>query len=213
MATYDLHVHTEASPCSSAKPATILAAAERAGLDGIAVTDHDTMENVGMMREQAPPDLTVIAGTEVTTTQGHLLALGIQEPPPKTDPVSVINDVHRQGGVAVLAHPFDALRESYDDDLDQILDVVDGVEHINSRCLLPRFNDRAGSVARKRGLAVTGGSDAHFPMEVGRAYTVCTDEWSDAISGGATSAEGRGSYLSGHVATKFVQTSSQIRRS
>jgi len=203
MNRYDLQVHTEASPCSRAAPEDVVTAAVDAGLDGIAVTDHDTLDGYPAVSEAAPEELAVLPGVEVTTDQGHLLALGVDRVPPRADPVTVAEDVHEQGGVAVLSHPFDRLREHYDEGLEAIATAVDGVEVTNSRCVLRRYNRRARAFASEHGLAVTGGSDAHFPMEVGRAYTVCEGSAVPAVRGGTTRAEGRGGYLSGHVATKI----------
>lgn len=210
MGVYDFQVHTDASPCSAATPRRIVSAALRSGLDGIAVTDHDTMANVEAVQDVAPPKLTVIPGVEVTTTQGHLLAFDVEDPPPTTDPIAVISDVHEQNGLAVLSHPFDILRESYDESPDSLLDAADGIEVINSRCLLPQFNERARKVAEEHSLALTGGSDAHFSMEVGRAHTVCPTDWDEAIRTNATVPEGRGGYISGHVATKIHQFSKLV---
>lgn len=206
---YDLQVHTRVSPCSQARPRDIVASAHRRGLDGIAVTDHDTVEGYDALREHASNDLDVIPGCEVTTTQGHLLGLDIDHAPPQTDPLAVINEIHQQGGVAVLSHPFDRLRECYTTDLSAIAEAVDGVEVVNSRCVLPPDNRRAQTFAYEHRLAPIGGSDAHFPIEVGRAYTVCKGPILEAIRKGETEVEGRGSYLSGHIATKFHDYSPQ----
>ncbi|WP_121744057.1 PHP domain-containing protein [Natronorubrum halophilum] len=202
---YDLQVHTDASPCSSAPPERVAAAAVDAGLDGIAVTDHDTLANVDAVRDAAPEGLEVIAAVEVTTTEGHLLALDVSKAPPRTDPLTAIDHVHDQGGVAVLSHPFDTLRQYYETDLDALADAVDGVEAVNSRCVRRRYNERAAAFASARGLPTTGGSDAHFPMEVGRAYTSVEGDGSlaDAVRDGRVRPGGRGRYLSGHVATKL----------
>ncbi|WP_265108768.1 PHP domain-containing protein [Halosolutus halophilus] len=204
---YDLQVHTDASPCSSASPDRVAAAAADAGLDGIAVTDHDTLANVDAVRDAAPDDLDVVPAVEVTTTEGHLLALDVAEAPPQTDPLTVVDHVHEQGGVAVLSHPFDTLRQYYETDLDALADAVDGVEAVNSRCVRSRFNERAAAFAAAHDLAVTGGSDAHFPMEVGRAYTSVEGDGAlaDAVRDGCVRPSGRGRYLTGHVATKFHQ--------
>ncbi|MFC4544124.1 PHP domain-containing protein [Halosolutus amylolyticus] len=204
---YDLQVHTDASPCSSASPDRVAAAAADAGLDGIVVTDHDTLANVDAVRDAAPDDLDVVPGVEVTTTEGHLLAIDVTEAPPRTDPLTVVDRVHEQGGVAVLSHPFDALRQYYETDLDALAAAVDGVEAVNSRCVRRRFNDRAAAFATARDLPATGGSDAHFPMEVGRAYTSVEGGGSlaDAVRDGRVRPGGRGRYLSGHVATKLHQ--------
>lgn len=203
--TYDLQVHTDASPCSSASPADVVTAAVAADLDGIAVTNHDTLDGVAAVQAAAPDELTVIPGGEVTTTQGHLLALDVEDPPPQGDPLSVIEHVHDRDGWAVLSHPFDRLREYYDTDLDALGSAVDAVEGLNSRCLRTRYNERARAFAREHELPITGGSDAHLPMEVGRAYTTCDGPLTEALQRGDTSSGGRAGYLSGHAATKLHQ--------
>lgn len=203
MKRYDLQVHTDASPCSRASPDAVVDAAVDAGLDGVAITNHDTLEGYNEVKTRAPANLTVIPGVEVTTTQGHLLALGVDEVPPQDEPLTVINAIHDQDGLAVLSHPFDKLREYYTDNLDEIAARIDGIEVLNSRCIVPQYNRNARSFANEHDLAITGGSDAHFPMEVGRAYTMSDEPILDAIRSGTTETGGRGGYLSGHIATKL----------
>jgi predicted metal-dependent phosphoesterase TrpH len=192
-------------------PDAVVEAAIDAGLDGIAITDHDTCVNVKTVRKRAPSELKIISGVEVTTTQGHLLAIGVQTPPKRSDPLSVIDDVHEQGGVAVLSHPFDRLRQRYASDLDRIAAAVDGVEVVNSRCIAKRFNERALSFATEHRLGRTGGSDAHFPIEVGRAVTIAQGPLLEAIASGETNVEGRGRYLSGHALTKLHELREFVR--
>jgi len=208
---YDVQVHTRRSPCSRAAPAAVADAAVEAGLDGLAVTDHDTLDGVEAVRAAAPPGLSVIPGVEVTTTRGHLLALGVTDVPPRADPLTVVDEIHARDGVAVLSHPFDRLREHYDTDLDALGAAVDAVEVVNSRCIRRRYIDRASAFAVEHDLPAVGGSDAHFPMEVGRAYTGCDGPLLPAIRRGETRAAGRGGYLSGHVATKLHQVTERIR--
>lgn len=209
---YDLQVHTNASPCSGTPPNKVAEAAAQANLDGIVVTDHDTVENVARVREYAPNELDVISGAEVTTTQGHLLAIDVAESPPQTDPLSVVDSIHDQGGLAVLSHPFDALRQFYDTDLAALAAAVDGVEVTNSRCVRKLFNAQARAFADHHELSMTGGSDAHFPMEIGRATTEFDGSLRAAIEEGTTTPRGRGRYLSGHVATKLHQGRQTMRR-
>jgi hypothetical protein len=209
---YDLQVHTDASPCSATSPRKVAAAASKAGLDGIVVTDHDTLGNVARVREHAPEGLDVVSGVEVTTTQGHLLGIDVAEAPPQADPLTVIDDIHDQGGLAVLSHPFDTLREFYDRDLPELAAAADGVEAVNSRCVRPLFNRQARAFAAHHGLAITGGSDAHFPMEVGRAATEFDGGLREALREETATPSGRGRYLSGHLATKFQQGRRAIGR-
>jgi predicted metal-dependent phosphoesterase TrpH len=210
MKRYDLQVHTDVSPGSRASPEDVVEAAVDAGLDGLAITNHDTLEGYEAVNALAPANLTVIPGVEVTTTQGHLLALDINEVPPQTDPLAVIHTVHEQDGVAILSHPFDRLREYYTGNLDGIAAEIDGVEVLNSRCIVPQYNRNARSFAEQRDLPITGGSDAHFPMEVGRAYTTSDRPILGAIRAGTTETGGRGGYLSGHIATKLNDALSHL---
>lgn len=207
---YDLQVHTDASPCSNASPEKIVETAVRTNLDGIAITDHDTMKNVERVCELAPPTLDVIGGVEVTTTEGHLLALGVDETPLRSDPLSVIEAIHNLGGLAVLSHPFDTLREHFDTDIDTIAYEVDGIEVVNSRCVRASYNRKARAFAERHNISPTGGSDAHFPMEIGRAYTETDRQIEEALRKGTTNACGRGRYLSGHAATKIQQFRSKF---
>lgn len=193
-------------------PKTVVNRAVARQLDGVAITDHDTMENVASVAEFAPDGLDVIPGTEVTTTQGHVLGLYVQRPPPQADPLTVIDDVHRQGGLAVLSHPFDKLRQTFTSDLPEILARVDAIEAVNSRVLVPRFNRHARETSQEYGLPVTGGSDAHFPAEIGRAYTVTESTPDEALRTGRTDAAGRGGYLSGHVRTKLLDLLAYVGR-
>jgi hypothetical protein len=75
----DLHIHTCLSPCGelSMSPRTVVARAREAGLDLIAVTDHNTTENAGAVIEAAAgTGLAVLPGIEVTTSEEvHLLGL------------------------------------------------------------------------------------------------------------------------------------------
>jgi len=77
----DLHIHTALSPCASEEmtPPAIVAAAIEAGLDMIAVSDHNTAGNVRSVRqaaEDAGDVLTVLPGIEITSVEEvHVLGL------------------------------------------------------------------------------------------------------------------------------------------
>lgn len=210
---YDLQVHTDASPCSATPPSRVVEAAVAAGLDGIVITDHDTTVNVEAAQSHAPAAFDVVSGAEITTTEGHLLAIGVEFLPvdPPVDPLQAIDAIHDAGGYAVLSHPFDTLRQYYKTDLDALGRATDAVEGINSRCVLRRCNRRAQTFATEHGLPVTGGSDAHFAMEIGRATTVTDGSLLTALKSGTVRPEGRGGYLSGHIATKLHQARTAVR--
>ncbi len=75
----DLHIHTVLSPCAelSMGPRDIAEKAAAAGMDMIAVTDHNSAENVAAVCEAAAPlPLTVIPGMEVyVREEAHLICL------------------------------------------------------------------------------------------------------------------------------------------
>ena len=77
----DLHVHSFFSADGVSRPEDLIAAARAAGLNGFAITDHNTCDAVdymishGLMRADGQPvdGMLVIPGIEVTTADGHLL--------------------------------------------------------------------------------------------------------------------------------------------
>src|SRR3972149_169791 len=112
----DLHVHT-ASGDGMASPRQILDYVEaETDLDVIAVTDHDDLRGALEAREVCARGryrFQVITGMEVTAIEGHIIALWVEEPLPSLRPVEeVLEAVHRQGGLAVAAHPLSWLTRS-----------------------------------------------------------------------------------------------------
>jgi predicted metal-dependent phosphoesterase TrpH len=177
----------------------LVEAANKQKLDGIAVTDHDTMENVNAVRELSG-NLEIIPGVEITTDEGHILAWYIEEIPETTDSLEVIEEVHSQGGYTSLAHPQDILRQVFEKE--EVYKKTDFVEAVNSRVLPFWCNRKASEKAEKFDKPVSGGSDAHFAFEVGRAVTETETNIKEALANGKTEVSGRGGYFSGHITTK-----------
>jgi predicted metal-dependent phosphoesterase TrpH len=138
----------------------LLAATARArGLDGLATTNHDYYTPF------ESDDPTVIPGIEVSTTRGHVLVVG-PDPPAETEPgeltpAEAVEMAHDRDCAAVMAHPFRGDLAGADADFDAV--------ELNGKH--PRSHPWALELARRRDLPVVGGSDAHYPVEVGRAYT------------------------------------------
>ncbi len=162
----DLHVHSAASHDGRMTPAEIAAAARKAGLQGVAVCDHDVLFEQGGLFE----GLLVIPGVELSTEWGHLLGLFVTEPIPPGTAEQRAAAIRAQGGLAVLAHPFQHRRE--DGALDAIAPFLDGVEVWNSRAdrKFPDANIRAKAFADKHRLLYFAGSDAHVPEEIGAGF-------------------------------------------
>jgi len=74
----DLHIHTALSPCADddMTPPAIIDAALKAGLQIIAICDHNTAENAAAVLTAANDELVVIPGIEITTSEeAHILGL------------------------------------------------------------------------------------------------------------------------------------------
>jgi len=168
----DLHIHSCYSKDCTSPVAAILEQAVRAGLGGIAICDHDTMEgSLEAMRlvDEMGLNLLVVPGIEVTTNRGHLLVLGANEAfPINSDPVDIIKMAREYECLIVAPHPY----KGYPKSLGDVSDLgVDAIEVLNSRFILGKFNERAVKMADTLGLPKLGNSDAHFVGMVGRAYT------------------------------------------
>lgn len=176
----DLHLHTEASHDGRHSLQRMVRAAKAAGLDAIAVTEHN-------LYQEKPAELEgilLIPACELSTEAGHITALFIKELPafeglPSAE--EAITAIHRCGGLAILAHPFQSPARKEE----TLPSAVDGVETANARAALKvkDANQRAAAFAEKHGLTVIGGSDAHGIEEVGNAYTllVCTERSLPAV--------------------------------
>src|SRR6266542_455786 len=167
----DLHLHTSWSHDCQIPVEELLDEAEAQGLGAIAVTDHNVfggaLEAVELARDR---DLVVIPGEEVKTDdQGEVIGLFLSEEIPRGlsfgDTIAAIKD---QGGIVYLPHPFDRLHAIPEPaTLHRHLDELDIVEVYNARLLFEAYNDEALRFARKYGLTMGAGSDAHVVQGIG----------------------------------------------
>ena len=196
MLSADLHVHTSCSGDGESRVEEVLAAARAAGLDAIALTDHDTTEACKIAASLAC-DILVIPGVEVSTRQGHLLALGVSGEIPKgLDVLETIDLVHKMGGVTILPHPFHRYRHGVALKMKKALEAADAIEVFNSRYILGGANRKAGRYARRLGKPMVAGSDAHNCRYVGYGKTLIDADHSvagilEAIRNGNTKPAGR----------------------
>ncbi len=202
MLSVELHCHSALSYDGRDPVDALLARAAEVGLDAVAVTDHDEIEASLDAVETAPEyDLVGIPGMEVTTTAGHVLALGVREAVPAGHSFEdTLDRIHALGGTAIVPHPFHRSRSGVMANItrDQLA-AADAIEVFNSRLLTGRGNRKAERFARERGLPMTAGSDAHIAEMVGRAVTTVDVGDDDptpeailsAVRNGRTSVEGR----------------------
>lgn len=182
----DLHVHTCYSSDAVTSLKEVVTFSKKRGLDGVAITDHDTLAGAFKLRNS---DIIVIPGIEITTTCGHLLALNITTPiPPKLNINETIKKIHEAGGIAVAAHP----TLFYKSAPSRQTASYDAIETINSAAVpFQLFTYLSQKLATKLNLPQTAGSDSHYGPEIGAAYTIIeadpdVDEIVLAIKKGAT---------------------------
>jgi predicted metal-dependent phosphoesterase TrpH len=187
----DLHVHTTGSPDAHTKLEDLPSLIKRRGLDGVAITEHDNF------RPTKSNEIIILPAVEVTSQQGHVIALGIKQIiPPGLSADETISRIHEQGGIAVIPHPYDPVCECVK--IARLKVRPDAVETVNSDAVsFLVSNWLARRDARKFNLPEVGGSDSHIPQTVGDAYTIvdsATNEVADvvqAIKMGRVHAAGR----------------------
>jgi len=179
----DLHMHSHYSDGLGTIPEILAFVGQQADMDVIAITDHNTIEGALRARELAEKQGTrfeVIVGEEVSTREGHLLTLFLEERiPPGLSVERSIELTHQQGGLAIIAHPFNRVfRHSIQ------REVVDRLQHAPAEARPDGIETLNGSfagigsshlaMARNRriyGLPETGSSDAHTVTAIGCAFT------------------------------------------
>lgn len=112
-------------------------------------------------------------GEEIKTTHGEVIAWYVREEVPKgLSPQETLRRLRDQGAIISIPHPLDSLRGSAMglENVLEIIELVDGLEVLNARCVRPADNDAARQLAETHGKLMTAGSDAHIPFELGHCY-------------------------------------------
>jgi len=179
----DLHVHLIDSD-----PQDLLDyVQEKTDLDIIAITDHDSIESALKVKREWQGmgyRFEVIIGEEIAAKEGHVLGIFLKETVPSGLTVhETIQKIHEQGGLAIAAHPFQAMPLRRPDVV--LMDGIglrcllregknfDAVEVVNATPTLSDENLRASLLNKTILLkAEVGSSDAHIPEVIGKGYTV-----------------------------------------
>lgn len=173
---FDLHLHTARhSSDAVTDPFDLLRAAAAAGLDGVVLTEHDYLwpeEELAELRAAAP-GLVVLAGMEVTGRGGDVLVYGITDShrlPRGIGWGDLCREVHRQGGVAVAAHP-NRWGQPFEQVVRDAGAELDGIEVLSNN-MDPDLRARAAELlAKYPHFAQLGNSDSHARETVGCCYT------------------------------------------
>lgn len=166
----DMHIHTQFSPCSIINIPQLIKKAREKKIDGICITDHDTIDSKVILQSLKLSDICVIVGVEYTTLKGDFLIFGpIDFIPLGMSLKNLLSWIKKEGGVIIPAHPF---RKSRPADIN-ILSLFKIIETMNGRNL-PSENIHCKEWIGKNGKNIKeiGGSDAHTLDEIGSVVTV-----------------------------------------
>jgi hypothetical protein len=112
-----IHVHTNAS-CGSGSLPQVIATAKKAELSFVAITDHNLALSDEEVAAADPPEFAVIDGEEVSTANGHFLALGVSgnrwNRGAGYATRSLMHSSREAGAVNFIAHPY-GLRDRWTD--------------------------------------------------------------------------------------------------
>jgi len=176
----DLHVHTVFSLDGRTTMEQLIETAKARGIGCIAVTDHNEFKAFDLLKDNK--DVIIIPAEEVSSKEGHIIALGIDRQIPRGLSIDeTIERIHEAGGYAFAAHPYrwwSGLGEKNTLEHD-----FDGVEALNSRSI-PSANIKSRKLAKRIGKPVTAGSDAHIPRYIGDGYVIIPDtvtDWKGAV--------------------------------
>jgi hypothetical protein len=167
----DLHMHTDHSHDCATPVEVLLATARDQGFGAIAVTDHNEVSGAFAAQAKAAEyGVKVIVAEEVkTANQGEVIGLFLTEKIPRGLTMEeTVAEIHRQGGLVYVPHPFDRMHSVPDyEHLLGIVDDIDAIEVYNPRVAIGSFNEEAARFAAKYRIPAGAGSDAHVAPGLG----------------------------------------------
>lgn len=173
MLKIDLHVHTIYSPDSLITLEALVFWAKKRGLNAVAVTDHNRVE--GALKFAGETDFLIIPGTEVNSSDGHIVALNVHEVIPRDSSAEeTVERIHAAGGTAIACHPFAMLKGSLGKHANGKFDAVETINA--SASPFKRSVRKAEELAERLKLPRVAGTDAHYAPAIGYAYTVVDAE-------------------------------------
>ena len=164
----DTHLHTmEGSDDSHLPLERAVARAKELGMDGLCITDHDTLKLAPMAQELTDRyGFLILVGVEILTYQGDLLVYGVDSiPTQKMHAPELSRLVREMGGASAAAHPFRDNGRGMGDVM-RLCSFMDGAEIFNGSTK-PHHNRQAVDMAQELSLATLGGSDSHWEDRLG----------------------------------------------
>ncbi|MGZ6256446.1 MAG: PHP domain-containing protein [Candidatus Limnocylindria bacterium] len=180
LAFADFHTHDRFSRDSILSEDKFIRVALERGLTHVAVTNHNNVEGAIAVRDRVAAlgvddRLTVILGEEVSTSDGEVVGLFLQRTIPRgLSADETADEIHAQGGLVSIPHPFDPFRPSHIRRLPletlARAGKIDMLEVFNSRVTFSRHNDQAAAFAARHGIPGIACSDSHSAFEVAMSF-------------------------------------------
>jgi len=183
MIKLDLHIHSQYSEDAIGSPKDIIKSLKKKGLQGMTITDHNTVEGGLKAVKIAPKNFIVIPGIEISTADGHMLALNVEKNIARNLSIQeTVEKILDQGGTPIVPHLFRNMSGIKKEKLKTIHQKINTIEVFNA-CSMPKTNLKIAKIAKEFNLGGTGGSDSHDPAYAGYAYTVVdtTDMNADTV--------------------------------
>ena len=194
----DFHVHSFPATWSTLSPIGTVLEARHRGLDVIAMTPHESIwaAKLGAWFTQRIGGPIVIVGEEITAPRYHLIGVGMSKTIPYGMPLAdALASVHAQGGVAIIAHPYDM--DWLADDAPE-LRAIDGAEVVRPEALASEeAAARLRAFFARGSFTAIGSSDFHGlgPMGYARTWVFAREATvagvMDALRNGRTVVYGR----------------------
>lgn len=182
---YDLHIHSKYSYDSISAPDKIIKIAKKRGLSGIAVTDHNTiMGGLNTLKANRDREFKVVIGAEIKTEYGDVIGLFLNDEIKSRSFDTVIEEIRSQGGISILAHPYRQYK--FPETLASRVDLLEGFNARSKKIL----NNKSYQLALSCNKSVTGGSDAHCTIDIGKGLTITNCEVETALRSGMVECEG-----------------------
>jgi predicted metal-dependent phosphoesterase TrpH len=181
MGKADLHIHTNQGDGIDSIEAILEHVETRTDLDVVAITEHDCLEVALEARELWANNrfrFDLVPGAEITTLDGHVIALYIEEPVASLRRAEeTIEAVHRQGGVCFVPHPMSWFTRSIGPStLQRVESAGLSFDALELATGSPPSKVALGKARRLNseayGLPGVGASDAHFRQAIGCGYTL-----------------------------------------
>ncbi len=152
----------------------MVARAKELGIGALCITDHDSLKaHKEALLAGKKHGVVVVPGVEVSSADGHIIGLGVNEEIPMwLSAEETIDRIHDQGAFAIAAHPFDIKGLG----IQEKMELADGIEVFNSLNVDKVNNWVTRRKAANLNKPLFAGSDAHAVEMLGMSLNEISDD-------------------------------------